>query len=185
MLSEELSTTTLQARPFCQTRQANFVVVSSCLLCGASESAACTRMYVQSVEWLHVADTLTTSHRFHRERLGPSAHHTRKRWQRRNCDRTYSFGACEKRRSGRICSTHATAAPDGMLNDLLQAVDLKQACLTAAGVYCLWKLASFVRYFMSDDFDKCKLQRIVPCVCKSITNMARCHVPAPAGLMLT
>lgn len=40
---------------------------------------------------------------------------------------------------------HATASPNLMLDDLSQAVDLKQACLIAAGVYCLWRLASFFR----------------------------------------
>ena len=39
----------------------------------------------------------------------------------------------------------ALAAPGIMLDDLSQALDLRQACLTAAGVYCLWKLASFFR----------------------------------------
>ena len=39
----------------------------------------------------------------------------------------------------------ASAAPGVMLEDLSQAVDLKQACLIAAGAYCLWKLATFFR----------------------------------------
>lgn len=41
---------------------------------------------------------------------------------------------------------YATARPNVMLNELSQAVDLKQACLIAAGVYSLWRLASFFRY---------------------------------------
>lgn len=42
-------------------------------------------------------------------------------------------------------SPSASAARGVMLGDLSQAVDLKQACLIAAGVYCLWKLATFIR----------------------------------------
>ena len=39
----------------------------------------------------------------------------------------------------------ASDAPNVMLSDLSEAVDVKQACLIAAGVYCLWKLATFIR----------------------------------------
>lgn len=52
---------------------------------------------------------------------------------------------------------HATASPNLMLDDLSQAVDLKQACLIAAGVYCLWRLASFFRYSMMALGQKVKL----------------------------
>lgn len=44
---------------------------------------------------------------------------------------------------------YATASRNLMLEDLSQAVDLKQACLIAAGVYCLWRLASFFRYSLT------------------------------------
>lgn len=57
--------------------------------------------------------------------------------------------ATQKGRSKLQCRlsrfSSASAAPGVMFDELSQAVDLKQACLIAAGVYCLWRLASFSR----------------------------------------
>ena len=62
--------------------------------------------------------------------------------------RTQLFAAHKGRRTlqshfSRLKS--ASAVPGVMLEELSQAVDLKQACLIAGGVYCLWRLASFFR----------------------------------------
>ena len=53
--------------------------------------------------------------------------------------------------SNRRARFHTSALPMSVLDTISATVDLRQACLIATGVYCLWRLGTFIRLVFTAD----------------------------------
>lgn len=62
--------------------------------------------------------------------------------------------------SKRQARFHTSALPMSFLDILPETVDVRQACLIATGVYCLWRLGTFVRLVLTDNKQTVTLQRL-------------------------
>ncbi len=52
--------------------------------------------------------------------------------------------------SSRRARFHTSALPMSFFDILPETVDVRQACLIATGVYCLWRLGTFIRLVFAD-----------------------------------
>ena len=73
---------------------------------------------------------------------------------RRKAFRLQTVAACSAQQlatSNRRARFHTSALPMSFLDILPETVDVRQACLIATGVYCLWRLGTFIRLVFTDN----------------------------------